>query len=76
MRDDHEVLFNPFSSKFYSVNPLGRRIWTLIDGTSTIEDLTRRLEQEMVDPPRPETIDRDVRQFIGALLSEGLVIAI
>jgi len=53
------------------LNPVGSRIWELIDGQRSVEEIVGVIVKEFdVEPPRAE---EDVRGFLEELLDKGLV---
>ncbi len=53
------------------LNPVGSRIWDLIDGQRSLEEITGTIVQEFDVTPADAT--QDVRAFIQELLDRGLV---
>lgn len=52
-------------------NPVGTRIWDLIDGRRTVREIGKIITEEFA----VEEVQAlsDVREFLGQLLSEGLI---
>lgn len=68
-----EILFNPHRNKFYSLNPLGRRIWNEIDCRKTEAEILQSVQQQVTDPADAALRVDDVCHFLDALASEGLI---
>ena len=56
------------------LNPVGSRIWELIDGQRNLEEIIGVIVQEFDVPPQEAA--RDVRVFVEELLARGLVTAV
>jgi len=53
------------------LNPVGSRIWELIDGRRSVEEIIGVIVEEF--DVTPEAAARDVRDFVEELLGRGLV---
>jgi len=53
------------------LNPVGSRVWELIDGRRSVEEITGLIVQEF--DVTPEDGAKDVRGFVKELLERGLV---
>lgn len=53
------------------LNPVGSRIWELIDGRRSVEEIAQLIIQEF--DVQPEEAAKDVRSFVDELLGRGLV---
>jgi len=53
------------------LNPVGSRIWELIDGRRSVEEIAHLIIQEF--DVQPEEAAKDVRSFVDELLGRGLV---
>jgi hypothetical protein len=58
--------------ELFSVNDCGKAIWDKLDGRTTLDHIVSLLSEEF-DAPR-ETIERDVRGFIGELLRRKMIV--
>jgi hypothetical protein len=56
---------------FRGLNPVGSRVWELIDGQRSTEDIAQVIVGEF--QVAPDVAVRDLRAFIDELLSKGLV---
>jgi len=66
------VVLDLRDSVYYGLNPTGARLWTLLAGGATREDLVARLVLEQrVDDARAEV---DVDEFLAVLQRERLVV--
>lgn len=69
--DNEIVILNMKGNNYISLDPIGRRIWELIESPVVVEDLCGRLEQEFAGTR--EQIVADVVPFLEELEREGLV---
>jgi archaellum component FlaC len=53
------------------LNPVGSRVWELIDGRRSVEEITHVIVEEFEVSLQEAT--RDVREFVQTLLDKGLV---
>jgi hypothetical protein len=65
------VLLNLRSGVYFGLDPVGSRIWGLIDGRRTAEDIVGALTMEY--DVEASTCEADVATFLGALRHNGLV---
>lgn len=54
------------------LNPVGSRVWELIDGARSVAEIARLIAGEF--DATPEQAEADVRRFVDELLAQGLVI--
>ena len=67
--DDWAILFDPDTGKAFGLNPTGVRIWKLLDGEHSEDDLLESLRDlEEV----PEEAAAHIREFIAVLTKHGL----
>ena len=70
---EEAVLVQPELAKVKVLNEVGARIWSLADGTRTIEQITTLLcEEYQVDAIQAQS---DVLEFIGELVKRGMLLA-
>lgn len=75
-----ETLLVPISGdlasmdELYTLNDTGAFIWQALDGTRTLAEIGRQLEQEY-DAPE-EAIRADLREIMDGLIDVGLVVSI
>jgi hypothetical protein len=69
--DEEAVLLNLSSGYYHSLNPLGTKIWTLCDGTRSLQDVLASICFHY-DVPE-ETAKHDLIQLVTQLTQEGLV---
>ena len=73
----NETLLVPISGdiasmdELYTLNETGTFIWQALDGTRTLAEIGRQLEQEYDAPP--ELIQSDVLEIMSGLAEAGLV---
>jgi hypothetical protein len=65
------VLLSMDTKVLRGLNPVGSRIWELIDGQRSLEEITGVIVQEF--EVAPGVAVRDVQAFIQSLLDRGLV---
>jgi hypothetical protein len=71
MVDDECIIVDPQGSQATVLNPVGARIWELVDGKRTIEAIVERLVEEYtVERPRAEA---DAREFVEDLMKRNLI---
>jgi hypothetical protein len=69
--DDEAVLLATDSGKYFSLNEVGTRMWSLLRLHGDVEEVCRTLLAEF-DVPE-ERLRQDVVQFIGTLADRGLI---
>lgn len=69
--DGEAVLVHPRQGKIRVLNPVGARLWALIDGRTTVQALARVLVAEYdVDLARAQG---DALTFLGELVRRGVI---
>jgi hypothetical protein len=68
--DDEAALLNLDTGVYYGLNPLGSYIWKLVQSPVSFDVLHQRLSDEF---PGEENIEQDLQQFLGDMVSAGLV---
>jgi hypothetical protein len=66
------VILDLASGRYFGLNAVGTRIWTLLDQGTSIEEIVRTVAEEY-DADADE-IDRDVKALIEDLSSRGLIV--
>jgi hypothetical protein len=69
--DDEIVILNLKSNNYVGLDPIGRRIWEILDTVRSVEELCRLLSLEY--EADPEQIASDVLPFLNEMEKEGLV---
>ena len=75
-----ETLLVPISGdlasmdELYTLNDTGAFIWQALDGTRTLAEIGRQLEQEYDVPEK--VIRADLREIMDGLIDVGLVVSI
>lgn len=69
---DEAVLLDLASEKYFGLNPVGRRIWELLDAHTTLADVHRLLCNEFDAPP--DRIQADLLTLAAALVDAGLLV--
>ena len=71
--DEGGLVVLPDRSEVKVLNEVGCRVFALIDGRRTLEEIVRQIESEF--DAAPERVAKDVEEFLSVLESEGLVAA-
>jgi hypothetical protein len=67
------VLLDLASGRYFGLNPVGTRIWTLLAEGATVDAVVAALTQEFDGDPA--AIARDVDELVAELAARGLVVA-
>jgi hypothetical protein len=67
------VLLDLASGRYFGLNPVGTRIWTLLAEGATVAAVAAALAQEF--DAEPAAIARDVDELVTELAARGLVVA-
>ena len=70
--DGESVLLNLESSTYFGLDPVGTRIWQLIERHRRLGDVLRDLLQEY--EVEADVMERDLIQLVSELLGQGLVV--
>lgn len=70
-KSGENVLFDLKTRKTYKLNDVGMRIWSLLDGTRSVEDIAMIMAEEF--DASVETIRNDSKALIEQMLSLGIV---
>ena len=69
--DDEVVMMSSEKGMYYNLNPIGSRIWDLLEAPQTIESLCAQLMDEYdVDEA---TCKQETEEFIQSLAERGLI---
>lgn len=69
--DDEVVMMSSEKGMYYNLNPVGSRIWELLDTPQTLESLcTQLLDEYDVDEA---TCKQETEEFITSLKERGLI---
>ena len=71
MIEGEAVILSMETKVLRGLNPVGSRIWELIDGQRSVEEVTGLIVKEF--HVTPEDAAQDVRGFVQELLQRGLV---
>jgi len=72
--DGEVVLMSIERGNYYGLERTARRIWELLETPKTVGDLCACLGKEYA--AQRETIEADVKKFVGKLLEEAVVTAL
>jgi hypothetical protein len=65
-------IVNAETSELHNLNPVGTRVFELVDGARTVKDIVEAIVEEYeVDH---DTAERDVAEFLAVLSDKGLVV--
>jgi hypothetical protein len=70
--DDATYVLDAETSELHAFNEVGGRIWDLIDGERTLQDVTAAIADEY--EVEPAVAQADVLEFIQTLQEKGLVL--
>ena len=70
--DGEAVLLNLASGLYFGLNPIGTRMWQLIDERRDLADVAAVLCDEFDAPAA--TIEADLVRLVGELLARGLMV--
>jgi hypothetical protein len=65
------IILNVKSGKYYSLNPVGARVWALIESPAALKDIHAALMDEF--EVEAERCTQDLLQLVEALTTAGLV---
>ena len=68
--DDCAILFDSDTGKAFGLNPVSVLVWKLLDGTNTLEDIHKKLNEQCTNVS--DEVKDHVRNFIEELLEKGL----
>jgi SynChlorMet cassette protein ScmD len=69
--DDWAVLFNPDNAKALGINPTGVAVWKALNGSKDMTEIVSEIEDRFTEVP--ETVSKDVSEFIEILTRDGFV---
>ncbi len=69
--DDWAVLFNPDNAKALGINPTGVAVWKALNESKELEDVISEIKENFSNVP--ETVEKDVSEFIEVLTRDGFV---
>ncbi len=72
--DDWALIFDPDTGLICGVNPVGVKVWKLIDGNLTLKDISRIIHESF--PDAPDTVEEDVTAFVNEITQKGYAIAL
>jgi Coenzyme PQQ synthesis protein D (PqqD) len=68
---DESVILNMKNGSYYGLDPVGRRVWSMMQTSQRIAELHKAMLEEFdVEPARCE---RDLMELLEQLLKEGLI---
>lgn len=70
-KSGEKILVDLKSRQTYKLNDVAVKMWSLFDGTHSIEDITNLIANEF--DADTETINNDLKSFIDKLLQLGII---
>jgi coenzyme PQQ synthesis protein D (PqqD) len=68
---DESVILNMKNGSYYGLDPVGRRVWSMMQTSQRIDELHKAMLEEFdVEPARCE---QDLMELLEQLLEEGLI---
>jgi Coenzyme PQQ synthesis protein D (PqqD) len=68
---DESVILNMKNGSYYGLDPVGRRVWSMMQTSQRIDELHKAMLEEFdVEPARCE---QDLMELLEQLLKEGLI---
>jgi hypothetical protein len=69
--EDGAVVLELESGNYYTLNDVAQRIWDLLDGERSLEEIQAIVQEEF--DVSEETVNRDLRELIEFLVAEKLI---
>jgi hypothetical protein len=69
--DGEAVVLDLVTGRYFGLDDVGTRMWQLIEQHGTLPEVLDILEQEFEVPV--ERVEADLKEFLGLLVSKGLV---
>lgn len=69
---DATILVDLKSGRYYTLNPVSGRIWSILTEGGSLEHATHRVKEEF-DTPDEEQLTAEVEEFVRSLLSAKLI---
>ncbi|MEZ4771140.1 MAG: PqqD family protein [Caldilineales bacterium] len=69
--DDEALIIHLTSGSYYSLNAVGTRVWESIDGTRTVGDTVKIIQEEY--DADPDQIETEVMSLLADMVEEGLI---
>ena len=71
--DGEAVLLDFNTGRYFGLNTVGTRVWTLLASGASVADVTRAIEGEF--EASANDVARDVDELVSQLVSRGLLVA-
>lgn len=71
LADDEAVLLHLDSGAYHELNPVGARIWDLLDGNRGEDEIADALRGQVTDPP--ENLEAIVADYLAELRERDLI---
>ena len=68
--DGEAVILNLESGTYFGLDPVGTRIWQLLEQDGSLRIVFERMRQEF--DVEPEVLERDLLRLVGQLAEKGL----
>lgn len=70
--EDEILVYDPGNQKTYNFNGTGAFVWSLCDGSHSLEEMVEGIHEAAPGTDR-ETIEQDVADFVRELEEDGLI---
>ena len=70
--DDEAVILNLKDGVYYGLNPMGARIWDLLQESRTVGEIRNIILEEY--EVEPERCEQDLLQLLNELAAKGLIV--
>jgi Coenzyme PQQ synthesis protein D (PqqD) len=70
--DGRTVMMDTRRGSYFALDPVGSAVWDLLAKPASVEQLVAHIAQSF-GAPDPAALRRDLREFLGEMLAEGLV---
>ncbi|MEL7588578.1 MAG: PqqD family peptide modification chaperone [Prolixibacteraceae bacterium] len=70
--DDHQVMMHLERGKYFGLNPVGKRIWDLIEAPKSFRELTDILLEEF--DVTKEQCEQEVRTFLDKAVASAIIV--
>lgn len=70
--DGKTVMMDIERGRYFALDPVGGAVWELLEQPATVAQVIDHVAQSF-DAPDPEVLRRDLQEFLGELLEQGLI---
>jgi hypothetical protein len=69
--EDEAVLLDLKTGTYFGLDPMGTRMWHLLEENSSLQLVAQRITEQY--DVTPDVCERDLREFVGRLREKGLI---